>query len=157
MGAPGAAEVVPRTTRAGVVTRLLAACIDAVVVVLLAVALDLTAAGIRFVWSPGDFTWPQFSLLTMSAALYAVAAVYLTLGWAMAGRTYGARLMGLRVLSIGSGLLGWTRSALRAGACVLVPVGLLWCAVSRNRSSLQDVVIRSVVVYDAHPFVTRSG
>jgi uncharacterized RDD family membrane protein YckC len=157
MGAPGAAEVVPRTTRAGVVTRVLAACVDAVAVVLLAVALDLTAAGIRFVWSPGDFRWPQFSLLTLSVALHAVAAVYLAVGWAMAGRTYGARLMGLRVLSVGSGLLGWTRSGLRALACVVFPLGLLWCAVSRTRSSLQDIVIRSVVVYDAHPFVTRSG
>jgi uncharacterized RDD family membrane protein YckC len=158
MGAPGTAEVVPRTTRAGVVTRVLAACVDAVAVVLLAVALDLTAAGIRFVWSPGDFRWPQFAVLTMAVALQAVAAVYLTVGWAMAGRTYGARLMGLRVLSAGSaGLLGWTRSGLRALACVVLPVGLLWCAVSRTRSSLQDLAVRSVVVYDAHAFVTRSG
>jgi uncharacterized RDD family membrane protein YckC len=157
MGAPHAAEAVPTRTRAGVVTRVLAACVDAVAVVLLAVALDLTAAGIRFVWSPGDFRWPQFAVLTMVVALQAVAAVYLTVGWAMAGRTYGARLMGLRVLSAGSGLLGWSRSGLRALACVVFPVGLLWCAVSRTRSSLQDIVVRSVVVYDAHAFVTRSG
>ena len=50
-----------------------------------------------------------------------------------------------------------TRSGLRALACVVLPLGLLWCAVSRTRSSLQDIVVRSVVVYDAHPFVTRSG
>jgi uncharacterized RDD family membrane protein YckC len=157
MGAPHAAEVTPRATRAGVVTRVLAACVDAVAVVLLAVALDLTAAGVRFVWSPGDFRWPQFAVLTMAVALQAVAAVYLAVGWAMAGRTYGARLMGLRVLSAGSGLLGWTRSGLRALVCVVFPLGLLWCAVSRTRSSVQDVVVRSVVVYDAHAFVTRSG
>ena len=157
MGAPGAAEVVPLASRAGVVTRVLAACVDAVAVVLLAVALDLTAAGIRFVWSPGDFRWPQFAVLTMAVALQAIAAVYMTVGWSMAGRTYGSRLMGLRVLSAGSGLLGWTRSGLRALACVVFPVGLLWCAVSRTRSSLQDIVVRSVVVYDAHAFVTRSG
>jgi uncharacterized RDD family membrane protein YckC len=157
MGAPDAAAVVTPTTRAGVVTRVLAACVDAVAVVLLAVALDLTAAGIRFVWSPGDFRWPQFSVLTMALALQAVAAVYLAVGWAMAGRTYGARLLGLRVLSSGAGLMGWTRSGLRALACVVFPLGLLWCAVSRSRSSLQDIVVRSVVVYDAHAFVTRSG
>lgn len=157
MGAPGAAEAVPRTSRAGVVTRLLAACVDVVAVVLLAVALDLVAAGIRFVWSPGDFRWPQFSLLTISVVLHALAAVYLAAGWAMAGRTYGARLMGLRVLSVGHGLLGWTRAGLRAVACVVFPLGLLWCAVSRTRLSVQDLVVRSVVVYDAHPFVTRPG
>jgi uncharacterized RDD family membrane protein YckC len=139
---------------AGVVTRVLAACVDAVVVVLLAVVLDLAAAGIRFVWSPDDFRWPQFSLLSMSTALLALAVVYLAAGWAMTGRTYGARLLGLRVLSVGHGLLGWTRSVLRALACVVFPVGLLWCAVSRTRLSVQDVVLRSVVVYDAHPFVS---
>jgi len=156
MGAPDAAEVVP-TTHAGVVTRLLAACVDAIAVVLLAVLLDLTAAGIRFVWSPGDFRWPQFAVLTMALALQAVAVVYLTVGWAMAGRTYGARLMGLRVLSAGAELLGWARSGLRALVCVVFPLGLLWCAVSRPRSSVADIVVRSVVVYDAHAFVTRSG
>jgi uncharacterized RDD family membrane protein YckC len=142
---------------AGVVTRVLAACVDAVAVVLLAVALDLAAAGIRFVWSPSDFRWPRFSWLSMSTALVALAVVYLAVGWAMTGRTYGARLLGLRVLSVGHGLLGWTRSVLRALASVLFPVGLLWCAVSRTRLSLQDVVVRSVVVYDAHPFVVASA
>jgi hypothetical protein len=43
------------TTHAGVVTRSLAAGVDVVAVVLLAVlldlALDLAAAGVRFVWS----------------------------------------------------------------------------------------------------------
>ena len=34
--------------------------------------------------------------------------------------------------------------------CVVFPVGLLWSAVSRERRSLQDLVVRSVVVYDWH-------
>jgi uncharacterized RDD family membrane protein YckC len=92
-----------------------------------------------------------------SAVLLGVAVVYLAVAWATTGRTYGARLLGLRVLSVGHGLLGWTRSVLRALACVLLPVGLLWCGVSVTRRSLQDLVLRSVVIYDEHPFLADPG
>jgi uncharacterized RDD family membrane protein YckC len=78
--------------------------------------------------------------------------VYLTAGWALAGRTYGSRLMGLRVLSSRLRLLGWTRSFMRALTCVVWPVGLLWCGISRTRLSLADVVLRTVVVYDTEPY-----
>jgi uncharacterized RDD family membrane protein YckC len=143
----------PRTTHAGVVTRLLAAGVDVVAVVLLTVLLDLAAAGIRFVLSPVDFRWPRPATGTAVVVLLAVAVLYLTVGWATTGRTYGGRLLGLRVVSEQGGLLGWTRSFLRAVASVLWPVGLLWSGVSRTRSSLQDLVLRTVVVYDAHPYV----
>jgi hypothetical protein len=35
--------------------------------------------------------------------------LYLTVAWATAGRTSGGRLLGLRVLSVRGGLLGWSR------------------------------------------------
>jgi uncharacterized RDD family membrane protein YckC len=73
--------------------------------------------------------------------------------WATTGRTYGARLLGLRVLSRTGVLLGWTRSFLRAVTSVLWPVGLLWSGISTTRSSLQDLVFRTVVVYDSHPYM----
>jgi hypothetical protein len=55
-----------------------------------------------------------------------------------------------RVRSSSRGRLGWWRAGLRALLCVIFPVGLFWSAVSRRRS-VQDVVMRSVVVYDWHP------
>ncbi len=136
------------TTHAGVVTRVLAACVDVVVVVLATLLVDLGAAGVRFVWAPMSFRWPQPEPEVAVTALLAVAVVYLTVGWATAGRTYGARLLGLRLLSTRLAGLGWIRSFLRALACVLFPVGLLWCVVSPDRRSVQDVVFRSVVLYD---------
>ena len=142
----------PLPARAGVVTRLLAAAVDAVLVVLLAAVLDLAAAGARFLWSPVTFRWPRPTTEVLVVVLLAVAVVYLTAGWALAGRTYGSRLMGLRVLSSRLRLLGWTRSLVRAVTCVIWPVGLLWCGISRTRSSVADIVVRSVVVYDAQPF-----
>ena len=136
------------TGHAGVVTRLLAACVDAVVIVLVTVFADLAAAGVRFVWSPVDFRWPQPSPQLAVLVLLSVEVVYLTVGWATAGRTYGEQLLGLRVLSGRYGRLGPVRSLLRALACVLFPVGLLWSGISVSRRSLQDILLGTVVVYD---------
>jgi uncharacterized RDD family membrane protein YckC len=137
---------------AGVVTRSLASAVDVAAVVLVAAVLDLAAAGARFVWSPIDFSWPRPAPAVTVGVLLAVAVGYLAVGWAMAGRTYGARLLGLRVLSTRLELLGWVRSVLRAVVCVVWPIGLLWCTVDRRRASVADLVVRSVVVYDAHPY-----
>jgi hypothetical protein len=134
---------------AGVVTRVLAACVDLAAVMLGAVLLDLGAAGVRFVWSPVTFRWPQPAVPVMGLAVVAVGVVYLTIAWATTGRTYGERLLGLRVLSNRFELVGWMRSFLRAVLCVVFPIGLLWSAVSAQRHSLQDIVLRTVVVYDA--------
>ena len=142
---------------AGVVTRLLAAAVDTAAVVVLAALLDLGAAGARFLWSPVNFRWPQPTTVVVVAVLLTVAVVYLAAGWALAGRTYGAKLMGLRVLSSRHELLGWTRSVVRALVCVLWPVGLLWCGVSRTRRSVADLVVRTVVVYDARPYAGVRG
>jgi uncharacterized RDD family membrane protein YckC len=141
------------TTHAGVVTRVLAAGVDVVAVALLAVGLDLAAAGARFVWSPVDFRWPRPAIGSSIVVLLAIGVLYLTVAWAMTGRTYGGRLLGLRLLSTRGELLGWTRAFLRALTCVLWPVGLLWSGISTVRSSLQDILFRTVVVYDAHPYV----
>jgi uncharacterized RDD family membrane protein YckC len=142
---------------AGVVTRSLAGAVDVAVVVLVAAVLDLAAAGARFVWSPIDFSWPRPTPAVTVAVLLVVGVGYLAVGWAMAGRTYGARLLGLRVLSSRLELLGWTSSVLRAAVCVMWPVGLLWCGVSRSRRSVADLVSRSVVVYDTHPYAQVPG
>jgi len=147
----------PPAAHAGVVTRLLAAAVDAVVVVVLTALIDLAAAGARFLWSPVDFRWPRPTAVDAVVVLLLVAVVYLAVGWGLAGRTYGARLMGLRVLSSRHELLGWTRAVLRALVCVLWPVGLLWCGISRARLSLADIVLRSVVVYDARPYARVRG
>ena len=171
--APGAAEATPLPgavarpaarpspsprARAGVVTRLTAAAVDVGAVVLLAVLLDLGLAGLRFAWSPVDFSWPTPELFLTLFAHTVLAFLYLTVGWALAGRTYGARLLGLRVLSTRLELLGWFRAALRALVCVLFPVGLLWCGVSRTRSSVADLLLRTVVVYDTRPYASlRAG
>lgn len=138
----------PPHRAAGIVTRLLAAGIDVVAVVLMMVAVYLGLAGLRFVWSPTAFTWPAPSLLKSILFASVLAFGYLTTAWATTGRTYGASVLGLRVLSVDHRVLGWVRAGVRAATCVMFPAGLLWVVVSRRRRSVQDVLVRSVVVYD---------
>jgi uncharacterized RDD family membrane protein YckC len=64
--------------------------------------------------------------------------------------------MGLRVVGSRAGPIGPVRSLVRAVACAAVPVGLLWCAVSSENRSLQDVVLRTRVVYDWRPRAVRT-
>ena len=80
-----------------------------------------------------------------------VGVLYLSVAWATTGRTYGERLLGLRVVSSRHTRLGWTRAILRAVTCVVFPIGLIWSAFSAQRHSLQDIVFRTVVVYDTEP------
>ena len=133
---------------AGIVTRVLAALIDGVVVAALTGAVFGAAVAGLFVVNPVSFRWPHGLLAEASLVTVGVAIGYLTVGWATAGRTVGGAVLGVRVVANGGGRLGWTRSACRALLCVLVPLGLLWVAVSARRRSVQDLVVRSTVLYD---------
>jgi uncharacterized RDD family membrane protein YckC len=133
---------------AGIVTRALAAVVDAaVVLVMMGIAL-LCVAGVRFLVSPVSFRWPSPSWPLSLAVGAALATAYLTAAWATSGRSCGAAVAGVRVRSVGGGPLGWVRAGLRASLCVAFPPGLLWCVLSRRRRSVQDLVLGSVVVYD---------
>ena len=134
---------------AGIVTRVLAALIDGVVVAALTGAVFGAAVAGLFVVNPVSFRWPHGLLAEASLVTVGVAVGYLTVGWATAGRTVGGAVLGVRVVANGGGRIGWTRSACRALLCVLVPLGLLWVAVSARRRSVQDLVVRSTVLYDA--------
>jgi uncharacterized RDD family membrane protein YckC len=133
---------------AGIVTRLLAALIDVVVVAALTAAVfGAVVAGV-FVVNPVSFSWPHALAAETTLVTGVVAIAYLTIGWATAGRTVGGAVLGVRVVGRGGGRLGWTRAACRAVLCVLVPLGLLWAAVSARRRSAQDLLVCSAVLYD---------
>lgn len=138
------------TGPAGIVTRGLAAAVDAAVVALAAGVLYVGLAAVRFVWSATTFDWPRPETATSVTTTSVLAVAYLALAWATTGRTYGASVLGLRVLSAKHSVLGWVRAIVRAVLCVAFPIGLLWCVVSRRRRSVHDLVVRSVVVYDWH-------
>jgi len=137
--------------RAGLVTRLVAAGIDAFVVGGLLVAGYVGYAGARFLINPRGFSAPTTSLFRSLTTAFFVAVVYMAAGWTISGRTYGCHVLGLRVVNFHGRRLRLPTALVRALFCVAFPVGLLWCAASRANRSLQDVVLRTSVVYDWEP------
>lgn len=137
--------------RAGVVSRVLAAIIDAVVLFVLLGACYLALAGFVFFVDPVSFSFPAPPRAVLLIAAGLVLAGYLTESWTSIGRTYGDRVLGLRVVDNNGRRLRHGRAMLRALFCVVFPIGLLWIAFSADRRSLQDLVLRTAVVYDWSP------
>ena len=161
MAGIGATDPVPlparpyQGQRAGVVTRVVASVVDGAVVAAVQLVGYLTWAAILFMVDPRGFSFPQASWVISLTAALVVLVLYLTVSWALSGRTYGDLLMGLRVLGPWGDKLRLPGALLRAVICALFPIGLLWCAVSPSNRSLQDVVLRTSVVYDWRPRPAR--
>lgn len=133
--------------RAGLVTRILADSVDfAVVAGILGLAyLGVSAA--LFIWRSRTFSFPTPSFLLVLVLGGIVSVLYLTATWGTTGHSYGKHVLGLRVV----GPFGRVRipgAFVRAVLCVIFPIGLAWVLVSRHNRSLQDVVLRTSVVYD---------
>jgi uncharacterized RDD family membrane protein YckC len=137
--------------RAGIVTRFVAAAVDASLAALVLLGTYLGYAGVLFLVDPRGFTFPDPRLFSSLLIAAVVLGLYLTVAWAMGGRTYGNLLMGLRVVSISGGRVGWSRAALRAAFYVLLPIGLFWVVVDPRQRSLQDRALGTAVVYDWRP------
>lgn len=133
---------------AGIVTRGLCAVIDLCVVLAFLGVIYLGTMLVRLLYSPRGFHLPTPEVWLSAGATLVVSILYLTGCWATTGRTVGAVAMGLRVITTSHRLVRWPQAALRAVACVLFAFGLLWAAVDSRRRSLQDIVLRTAVVYD---------
>lgn len=134
--------------RAGLVTRLLAALLDAAVALGLLLIGYGVAVGVLFLAHPASFRFagpPWALVLTIG---YLVVVGYLSFAWATGGRTYGDRVMGLRVLDRRGRRPGWPLAVARAVLCAVVPLGLFWVLVSPRNRSVQDALLRTSVVYD---------
>ncbi len=134
--------------RAGLVTRFLAAAVDAVVVVVGLVGVYAGWALVLFLAHPRRLSLPDVEPVLGVLSWYVVLAVYLTAAWAVTGRSYGNRLMGLRVVDRHGGRLHVPTAFLRAAFYVVFPIGLVWVAGSRQNRSLQDTVLRTSVIHD---------
>ena len=141
--------------RAGIVSRFLADAIDLMVVVVAIVGVYFAASAVRFLLHPRRFTWPEASALNLSALGWILLIAYLTIGWANTGRTFGKNVLGLRVVSSRDEGLPLWRSFVRASLCALFPIGLFWSAVSSRNESIQDLIVRTTVVYDWGPKLPR--
>ena len=134
--------------RAGFLSRVLAAVIDVALLWLPGLALVLLASIVRFVVLGPPFVVANLPAVTLTPASFAAGVVYLTYFWGTTGRTPGKRAFSLRVVGREGRRLGAVRAILRAALYLVFPLGLLWVIVSRRSASLQDLVVRSAVVYD---------
>ena len=107
-------------------------------------------AGLRLLREPRSFSWPHVSFAALTTIALVVATLLLTTSWAATGSSPGARLMGLRVIDRRGSPPHLWRSLVRAVICVLFPLGLFWSAFSKRNASLQDLLVRTSVVYDWH-------
>lgn len=141
--------------RAGVVTRMVAAALDGAVVTGLLLAGYGAFTVALFLIDPRQFTFPDVGLLFSLTSAFCVLVVYQTLAWWLVGRTYGGRVMGLRVVSFRGRRQRLSGALLRSFFCAAFPIGLLWVAVSRENRSVQDIVLRTSVIYDWQPRGTQ--
>jgi len=134
--------------RAGLPSRMLAGLLDGLVVLVLLAGGYCAWAASVFLWSPYRFHLPAPSRLLVGVAGLLAAVTYLTLCWRTSGQTYGDQVIGLRVTGRRGRAPGLITALARAVFCTLVPIGLLWTAVSRDNRSLADLLLRTSVVYD---------
>jgi uncharacterized RDD family membrane protein YckC len=133
--------------RAGIVTRFIAAATDLAVVIGLIAGLYAVIFGVSFILRPRHPHWPELGW-SLPAALIIVSVPYLALSWATTGRTRGNALLGTRVVNRRGRRVGLLLATVRAVFCVVFPVGLFWCVVSSKKRSVQDVLLRTSVIYD---------
>lgn len=135
------------TRTAGIVSRGIGSALDVVVVIMILGMLYLFTLLLDLLFTTGSFSAPSPNILFSGIATYAVILIYLTVCWTVSGRTVGAVAMGLEVVSRNGTRLGPSRALLRALFCAFFPIGLAWVAVDRRRRSIQDMVLRSRVIY----------
>lgn len=146
--------------RAGLVSRAASASIDVLIIFGVVLATIAVIWMLSFIINPtnpadlGSLETASAShrripeVVTMIVYGYVLNVLYWTVFWATSGRTVGNLIMGLRVIDRRGRRPGWLVSFLRAVLCTLFPVGLAWSAISRQNRSVQDVLLRTSVIYD---------
>ena len=133
--------------RAGFATRFLASVIDIALVALLMMGIWLGIEILQLIFTPGvEVQAPRAATLVVWG--YVFTTFYWTVAWATSGRSLGAWVMGVRVVNRKGERLRFPVSLARAAFSVGFPIGLGWALVSKRNRSVQDVVLRTIVIYD---------
>ena len=133
---------------AGVVSRSLAGIIDLALLVVIVVSGYLALSGLRFLWQPRGFHFGTVHWLAALIVGETLLALYLAACWATSGRSYGDRVLALRVGDAQGRKLHLLRALARAVLCVVFPLGLLLSALTPAKRSLSDLLVRTAVRYD---------
>jgi uncharacterized RDD family membrane protein YckC len=132
--------------RAGFVSRVMANAIDWSIAILIEVLLYLLVSVVIYLFTR-NVGFPQPSKAVLLIAFWAIVVLYLTSGWA-SGATLGKRILGLRVTRLNGSVLGPRIAFVRALLCFAFLPGIVWVLFSKRNFSLQDLIVRSEVVYD---------
>lgn len=133
---------------AGIVSRVLAAMIDLVVVLLNLVAIYALVVLVAFIVAPRTFHLPHVPWIFTLPAFLAVAIGYQALCWQVFGRTVGQLVMGLAVVRRSAPTNPHFLQAVgRAGLCTTFPLGLAWVVLSRKRRAVHDLALGTRVIY----------
>ena len=147
-------DTIPKEARpfhgepAGLVTRTIANVVDVVVVAGLLGALYLGISGVLFLRRGAAFSFPIVTYRMAYLVGFAGWVIYMTFGWRTNGRTYGDQLLGLRVRRTNGEDVGGVRALIRALLCGIAPLLLVWCAISKQQRSVQDLIVGTHVIYD---------
>jgi uncharacterized RDD family membrane protein YckC len=134
--------------RAGLVSRAVADAVDFVVIAGVVASIYLGISALIFMIDPPGFRFPRVPSIVIIGACYVVAFLYLGIGWSATGRTVGKQLAGLRAVTAGGERMRPVMAFARALVCVFFPIGLVWCAVSAKNSAVEDVLLKTAVIYD---------
>ncbi|MFI5662503.1 RDD family protein [Streptomyces sp. NPDC051684] len=133
---------------AGIVSRGLAALVDAFVLALIGLVVEVGAGCARLMVVGPPFQLPDVPNWLSGPVGWGLAVCYLGGSWTVVGATPGARLLGVCVTDRAGRRLRAPRALARAALSVSFPLGLFWIPFSRRRAALQDLVVRSTVSYD---------
>lgn len=134
--------------RAGVVSRSLAGGIDYALVAATVAGTYVALVVLRFLIDPRNANdLPTAPMIVWLAYGFSIMIVYLWVSFATTGRTVGDRVMGLRVVGRKGTRMRWWSAFVRSCFCTAFPIGLFWCAVSRENRSVQDLLLRTSVIH----------
>ncbi|GIM95941.1 RDD family protein [Paractinoplanes toevensis] len=134
----------------GPVSRTLAYVLDALVV---AVAAAAVVTGLGMVASVVGSEARDLARAVTAAYLVVLPglfALYCAAFWALAGRTPGMAVLGLRVVGLGNRRIRWSAALLRAVLLAYFPIGALWLLVDRRHQAIHDKLARTLVVRASH-------
>jgi uncharacterized RDD family membrane protein YckC len=137
---------------AGFVSRMAAGGVDVVVVSIASTGLIFFVQALTAVINAQPVGDATVNADLVSVLVAGLVLVYFTGSWAITGRTAGEALFGLRIVRANGKRVHLARAFVR---CIIglfsfgiFFLGFLWILVDHRRRAWQDIVARTVVVYD---------
>ena len=132
--------------RAGIVSRVIANAIDLAILVAVLAGVYLGWSAFLFLRHGSSFRFPTVTYPGVYLAGVIVLTLLFTAAWSTTGRSYGDRVLGLRVVDRHGARLAVGLAFVRAALCVAFPLLLFWAIMDRR--SVQDLILRTRVIYD---------